>query len=146
MKKVYIGMTAEVLHPGLINIINVGVKYGDVIIGLLTDDAITDYKRLPYLDYEQRKIIVENITGVKKVVPQKEWDYAPNLLKYKPDFMIHGDDWKIGAQKRYRDGAFQVMNELKGEVIEIPYTAGVNSSEFIDSIKSIGTTHQIRLN
>ena len=146
MKKVYIGMTAEVLHPGLINIINIGVKYGDVIIGLLTDDAITDYKRLPYLDYEQRKIIVENITGVKKVVPQKEWDYAPNLLKYKPDFMIHGDDWKIGAQKKYRDKAFQVMNELKGEVIEIPYTAGVNSSEFIDSIKSIGTTPQIRLN
>ena len=77
MKKVYIGMTAEVLHPGLINIINVGVEYGDVIIGLLTDDAITDYKRLPYLDYEQRKVIVENIKGVKKVVPQKEWDYAP---------------------------------------------------------------------
>lgn len=145
MKKVYIGMTADVIHPGLINIINEGAKYGELTVGLLTDNAIAKYKRLPYLNYEQRKNVMENIIGVSKVVPQNEWDYVPNLLKHKPDFMIHGDDWNIGTQMKYRDGAFQAMKELKGQVIEIPYTEGVNSSEFIDSIKSNGTTSQIRL-
>jgi phosphoenolpyruvate phosphomutase len=144
-KTVYIGMTADILHPGLINIINEGAKYGDLIVGLLTDSAISEFKRLPYLNFENRKMMIESITGVKEVVPQKEWDYAPNLLKYKPDFMIHGDDWKTGFQKKYRDSAFQVMDEINGEIIEIPYTEGVNSTEFIDSIKSIGTTSQIRL-
>lgn len=54
-KKVYIGMTADIMHPGLIHIINEATKYGDVIVGLLTDKAIAEHKRLPYLTYEQRK-------------------------------------------------------------------------------------------
>ena len=93
-KTVYIGMTADIIHPGLINIINEGAKYGELIIGLLTDTAIVSHKRLPYLTYEQRKSVVENLKGVSKVVPQEDWSYVPNLKKYKPDFMIHGDDWK----------------------------------------------------
>lgn len=142
---VYIGMTADVIHPGLINIINVGSKYGELYIGLLTDKAIVEYKRMPYLNYNQRKQILENIKGVSKVVPQKEWNYGPNLEKYAPDIMVHGDDWKTGAQSKYRRIAFEIMKRKGGEIIEIPYTKGVNSSEFIESIKSIGTTPQIRL-
>lgn len=144
-KKVYIGMTADVLHPGLINIIEEGVKYGDVTIGLLTDKAIAEYKRLPYLNFEQRKYIVKNIIGVVKVIPQDDWSYAPNLLDLKPDFMIHGDDWNFGAQKQFRDLAVEAMAKIGGEIIEIPYTKDINSSDFISSINSIGTTPQIRL-
>ena len=66
-KTVYIGMTADIIHPGLINIINEGAKHGDVIIGLLTDKAIACYKRLPYLTYEQRAEGVSHIKGVAKV-------------------------------------------------------------------------------
>ena len=84
-KTVYLGMIADIMHPGLINIISEGAKYGDVIIGLFTDRAIATHKRLPYLSYEQRKNVVENIRGVSKVVPQDEWSYIPNLRKYKPD-------------------------------------------------------------
>ncbi len=91
-KKVYLGMIADIMHPGLINIINEGAKYGDVVIGLFTDKAIATHKRLPYLTYEQRKTVVEHINGVSEVVPQDEWSYVPNLLKYKPDYIIHGDD------------------------------------------------------
>lgn len=144
-KQVYIGMTADIMHPGLINIIEEGSKYGDVIIGLLTDKAIGEYKRLPYLNYDQRASVVKNIKGVTNVVPQDDWNYAPNLLKHRPDFMVHGDDWINGAQKQFRDLAFQAMNEIGGKIIEIPYTQGLNSSDFIESIKSIGTTPQIRL-
>ncbi len=144
-KRVYIGMTADVMHPGLVNIINEGAKYGDVIIGLLTDHAIAEYKRLPYLNYEQRKSVLENIKGVTEVVPQDEWNYAPNLLKYKPDFMIHGDDWKSGAQQKYRELAFEAMKTFGGKIIEIPYTKNISSTDFVESINAIGTTPQIRL-
>lgn len=144
-KRVYIGMTADVMHPGLINIISEGAKYGDVVIGLLTDKAIAEYKRLPYLNYEQRKSVVENVKGVVEVVAQDDWNYAPNLLKYKPDFMIHGDDWNSGTQKQFRELAFEAMATLGGVVVEIPYTKDINSSEFVESINSIGTTPQVRL-
>ena len=84
MKKVYIGMSADVFHHGHINIISEARKYGEVIIGLLSDKAVADHKRLPYLSWKNRKIIIENIKGVVKVFEQQEWDYAPTILKYKP--------------------------------------------------------------
>ncbi len=144
-KTVYIGMTADIMHPGLINIIEEGTKHGEVMVGLLTDKAIAEYKRLPYLSFEQRKMVVENIKGVTKVVAQEEWDYAPNLLKYKPDVMLHGDDWVKGAQEKYRNLAYKTMKEIGGEVIEVAYTTGINSTDLVESTKTIGTTPQVRL-
>jgi phosphoenolpyruvate phosphomutase len=80
-KKVYLSITGDIVHPGIINIINEGAKYGDVIIGLLTDKAIVNHKRLPYLTYEQRKSVVENLKNVFEVIPQDDWSYVPNLKK-----------------------------------------------------------------
>lgn len=144
-KKVYLGMIADVMHPGLINIINEGAKYGDVIIGLFTDKAIATYKRLPVLTYEQRKAVVQSINGVKEVVPQDEWNYVPNLRKYRPDYIIHGDDWKEGGQKTIRREVFAVMEEIGGKVIEIPYTHGINSSKLAEEIEGFGTTPEVRM-
>ena len=144
-KKVYIGMTADIMHPGLIHIINEATKYGDVIVGLLTDKAIAEHKRLPYLTYEQRKEVVENIKGVSEVIPQEEWSYVDNLKRIRPDYIIHGDDWKNGPLREIREQVFEVMNEQGGKVIEIPYTKGINSSSLDKEIKSIGTTPDIRL-
>jgi phosphoenolpyruvate phosphomutase len=144
-KTVYLGMIADIMHPGLINIINQGAKYGNVVIGLFTDKAIAQHKRLPYLTYEQRKNVVENIKGVSQVVPQDEWSYTPNLRLLKPDFMIHGDDWQTGPDQELREEAISVMKEWGGEVIEIPYTKGIESSSLDKEIKKIGTTPDIRL-
>lgn len=144
-KKVYIGMTADIMHPGLIHIINEATKYGDVIVGLLTDKAIAEHKRLPYLTYEQRKEVVENIKGVSEVIPQEEWSYVDNLKRIRPNYIIHGDDWKNGPLREIREQVFEVMNEQGGKVIEIPYTKGINSSSLDKEIKSIGTTPDIRL-
>ena len=101
-KKVYLGMIGDIMHPGLINIINEGAKYGDVIIGLFTDKAIANHRRLPYLTWEQRKTVIEHIIGVSSVVPQDEWSYVENLKRYKPDYIIHGDDWQYGPDKYIR--------------------------------------------
>lgn len=143
-KTVYLGMTGDIIHPGIINIINEGAKHGELMVGLLTDSAIVTHKRLPYLTYEQRKAVIENIKGVSKVVPQEEWSYVPNLRKYKPDFIIHGDDWKTNYLSKIRDEVFEVMKEWNGEVIEIPYTQGINSSLLAENAKSIGTTPDVR--
>ena len=144
-KKVYLGMIADIMHPGLINIINEGAKYGDVIIGLYTDKAIATHKRLPYLTYEQRETVVRSINGVSDVVPQDDWSYVPNLVKYKPDYIIHGDDWLQGPDKYIRDEVFKVMESLGGKVIEIPYTKGITSSGLAEELESLGTTPQARL-
>ena len=144
-KKVYLGMVADIMHPGLINIINEGAKHGDLIIGLYTDKAVAEHKRLPFLTYEQRKQVVENIKGVSEVVPQDEWSYVPNLKKYRPDYIIHGDDWKTGRDAELRDEVFKTMEEIGGSVIEIPYTKGINSTGLVEEEKSLGTTPEMRM-
>ena len=144
-KKVYLGMIGDIMHPGLINIINEATKYGDVMIGLYTDKAIATHKRLPYLTYEQRKQVIENIKGVTTIVPQDDWSYVPNLVKYKPDYIIHGDDWLYGPDKYIRDEVFKVMEAMGGKVIEIPYTKGISASGLKEAMDSLGVTPQTRL-
>lgn len=145
MKKVYVGMSADLIHPGHLNIINEAIKYGEVIIGLLTDKAIASYKRLPYLSYEQREIIVNSIKGVTQVIPQETLDYVPNLKKIRPDFVVHGDDWKSGIQKDIRQRIIDVLTEWGGQLIEVPYTKGISSSYLNARVKEIGTTPEIRM-
>jgi cytidyltransferase-like protein len=125
MKKVYAALSADLIHPGHLNIINEARKLGEVIIGLLTDEAIASYKRLPFLTYEQRKIIVENIKGVSQVIPQETLDYVPNLRKIKPDFVVHGDDWRTGVQREVRDRVIETLKEWGGKLIEPKYTPGI---------------------
>ena len=143
-KTVYLGITGDIIHPGIINIINEGAKRGELTIGLLTDSAIVSHKRLPYLTYDQRKQVVENIKGVAKVVPQEDWSYVPNLKKYKPDIMIHGDDWKTNYLSKIREECFEVIKEWGGEIVEIPYTKGINSTALAENASTIGTTPDIR--
>ncbi|MDD4244417.1 MAG: phosphoenolpyruvate mutase [Bacilli bacterium] len=145
MKTVYVGMSADLIHPGHLNIISEARKLGDVIIGLLTDEAIASYKRLPYMTYEQRKIVIENIKGVSRVIPQSTLDYVPNLRVIKPDFVVHGDDWKEGIQKKTRQRVVDTLSEWGGVLVDVPYTKGISSTQLTSSIKEIGTTPDVRL-
>ncbi len=126
MKKVYIVVGSDFIHHGHINIIKEARKLGKVIVGLLTDKAIMEIKSRPLLTYEQRKEIIENIKGVDEVIIQETRDYAPNLRKIKPDYVVHGDDWKTGALKKSRDRVIETLREWGGELIEVPYTMGVS--------------------
>tara|TARA_B100001027_G_scaffold210090_1_gene176851 strand:- start:800 stop:2101 length:1302 start_codon:yes stop_codon:yes gene_type:complete len=143
-KKVYIGMSADVFHHGHVNIISEARKYGDVYIGLLNDKAVADYKRLPYLSWDKRKIILENIIGVKEVFEQSEWDYSPTIKKLKPDIMVHGKDWLEGPLAPYRERAIKALDSYGGKLVEIEYTKDVSSTEFTLKEKIIGTTPDIR--
>ncbi len=145
MKKVYVGMSADLVHPGHMNILKEASFLGNVIVGLLTDKAIASYKRLPYMSFEQRKTVIENIKGVTKVVSQDSLDYVKNLEEYKPDFVVHGDDWKKGVQKKIRERVIDTLKQWGGELIEIKYTDGISSSGIINNLKEIGTTPNVRL-
>ncbi|MCT7537893.1 phosphoenolpyruvate mutase [Aliarcobacter butzleri] len=143
-KKVYVGMSADLVHPGHINILKVASQFGDITVGLLTDKAIASYKRLPYMSYEQRKAVIENIKGVKEVIPQNTLDYRPNLELLKPDFVVHGDDWKEGVQAKTRQQVIDTLAKWGGELIEPSYTDGISSTALNKSLKELGTTPDIR--
>jgi phosphoenolpyruvate phosphomutase / 2-hydroxyethylphosphonate cytidylyltransferase len=145
MKKVYVGMSADLLHPGHMNILRHAANLGEVTIGLLTDKAIASYKRLPYLSFDQRKTVIEDIKYVTKVIPQESLDYTENLKKMKPDYVVHGDDWRSGVQVRTRQKVIEALNEWGGELVEIPYTEGISSTKLNEAIKEVGTTPNIRL-
>lgn len=140
MKTVYVGLSADVLHNGHINIINEAAKLGDVTIGVLTDKAVASYKRLPYLTFEERSTVVAAIKGVKRVVAQQSLDYRPNLEKYRPDIVVHGDDWKTGVQEKVRQQVIDTLDQWGGSVVDIPYTPNISSSRINAAIKAQGTT------
>jgi len=133
-------MSADLIHHGHLNIINEGRKFGKVIIGLLTDEAIASYKRLPLVPFEKRKTIVESLKGVHKVVPQTTLDYVQNLNELKPDYVVHGDDWKKGVQKNIRKRVIEALSNWGGELIEPKYTDGISSTSLINSVKMRGIT------
>ena len=128
-KKVYVAIGADIVHSGHINIINEAAKYGEVIIGLLSDKAIASYKRIPIFDYEVREKVFSNIKNVSKVVEQKTLDYTSNLELLKPDYVVHGDDWREGSQRLVREKVIETLKTWNGKLIEVPYTKGVSTSE-----------------
>ena len=145
MKKVYVGMSADLIHPGHLNILKVASELGQVTVGVLTDSAIASYKRLPYMNYEQRAEVVSNLKTVFEVIPQLTLDYSENLKALKPDFVVHGDDWKDGIQQKTRQKVIDIISEWGGELIEVPYTQGISSTALNKAVKELGITPQIRL-
>jgi phosphoenolpyruvate phosphomutase len=139
-KTVYIGLSADLIHQGHLNIIAEGCKLGKVIVGLLTDEAIASYKRLPLIAFNERKLIVENLKGVGKVIPQTALDYVPNLKQIKPDYVVHGDDWKTGIQKEVRQRVIDCIAEWGGKLVEPVYTEGISSTDLTSAIKAQGIT------
>lgn len=145
MPTVYVAMSADLVHPGHMNIIKVARDLGEVTVGLLTDEAIASYKRLPFLSFEQRKAVIEQIKGVVAVVPQETLDYVPNLKKMKPDYVVHGDDWKTGVQTETRRRVLEALDEWGGTLVEPPYTPGISSTQLNAGLREIGTTPEVRM-
>ena len=127
-KTVYVGLSADILHKGHINILKIASKYGEVIVGLLTDEAIASYKNIPHLDYNRRKKVIQNIKYVNKVIPQNTESYVPNLNLIRPDYVVHGDDWKTGVQKKTRERVINTLKKWSGKLIEPKYTKNIVSN------------------
>lgn len=136
MNKVYMCFSTDIIHSGHINIIDKASKLGEVYIGILPDDIIAGYKRYPLIPFEERKEIISHIKGVHKVVEQKTLSYKDNLLKYKPEIVVHGDDWKIGNQVEIRQEVIDVLNQYGGKLIEYPYSHQLEQNIFDNYAKS----------
>lgn len=122
MKKVYTCFCTDVIHEGHMNIIREAQKYGEVIVGVLTDSEMIRYNRFPLIDFEERFQMVQEIPGISKVVVQKEILYNQIIADLKPDYVIHGDNWKAGAESAIRKNVLSLLEEYGGELIEVAYT------------------------
>ena len=130
IKTSYISLSIDVLHHGHINLIKAASKY-KLTVGLLTDKAISERKRLPVLSFENRKKILESLKGVHNVIPQHEWDYSKSIIKLKPDFFFHGDDWNISRDNVLKKNAIKALKTYGGKLVEIPHTKNISSTELI---------------
>lgn len=144
-KQVYVGMSADLIHPGILNVIRTAAGLGEVTVGLLTDAAIGSYKRLPFMTYDERKAVISAIKGVARVVPQETLDYVANLEAFKPDYVVHGDDWRTGVQSATRQRVQETLAKWGGQLVEVPYTQGISSTRINEALREIGTTPERRL-
>jgi len=141
MKKiVYVPLAADILHEGHLNVLRIASNYGKVIVGLLTDDAIIQYKSLPFFDYDQRFKIVSNLKLVDQVVPQDSWNYKLILNSIKPAFFVHGDDWKTGVQEKIRLEVIKELKKWNGKLIEPKYSKNVSKITQKNKILHLGIT------
>lgn len=121
-RKVYMCFSTDIIHSGHIAIIKKAQKLGKLMIGVLSDEAVISYKRLPLVPAAERKVMFENLAGVYKVVDQRTLSYRENLEKYHPDIVVHGDDWCAGFQKPIRDEVVSVLASYGGKLVEYPYS------------------------
>ena len=144
MKKVYISMSTGIIHGGHLQIIQRASKLGLVIVGVLTDKVVASYKNYPILPFEERVKIISGLKGVSQVVEQDEFSPQKNLMYYRPDYLVHGDDWKSGFQEKLRKECISIMNEIGGELIEFPYSELKEYSVLENEIRSKSALPDIR--
>lgn len=122
-RTVYMCFSTDIIHGGHIAIIKKAQKLGRLIIGVLSDEAVTSYKRLPLVPASERRLMFENVVGVYKVVDQNTLSYRENLESLKPDIVVHGDDWCTGFQKPVRDEVVSILASYGGRLVEYPYSS-----------------------
>lgn len=144
-KSVYVSLIADLVHAGHINVLKKASELGEVTVGLMTLEACGEINDVPYLDYEKRKEVLENLSVVKEVIPQKHASYRENLLALKPDYVVHGDDWLYTSQKKYRQEVMELLKEWGGELIEVPYSKEISEAHIKDNMRKLGITTGTRL-
>ena len=148
-KVVYVAMAGDLLHAGHINILKHARAYGRVVVGLLSDGAIAQMEEAPFLSYEQRKAVVENLELVDEIIMQESPSYRGNLLALRPDYVVHGDDWRSGYQRVYRQEVLEILHQMHPTacaiegldshpgLIEIPYSCLLYTSDAADDCWSV---------
>ncbi|MBS9774692.1 MAG: phosphoenolpyruvate mutase [Tenacibaculum sp.] len=144
-KKVYVSLIADLLHAGHIRVLKEASKYGDVTVGLLTLEACGELNDIPYLDYEKRKEVVENLAFVKEVIPQATASYKDNLESLQPDYVVHGDDWKSSYKTKYRTEVIELLKQWGGELVEVPYSSDISEVEVKENMQKLGITTSARM-
>lgn len=135
MKTVYACFTTDVIHEGHLNIINTAKQYGELTVGVLSDAAMVKFDRFPTISFEERMELVKNTPGVANVIKQDTVMYDSVISELKPDYVIHGDNWKSGPTKAIRDNVEKLLSEYGGQIIDVPYTFNENVKHIDDKIR-----------
>lgn len=135
MSKVYACFCTDIIHEGHLNILKEANKYGDVIVGILSDRAMIKYNRFPTISMEERKKIVEETGLVSEVTVQDEIMYDTIIGRLKPDYVIHGDNWCKGPESAIRINVIKNLNRYGGKLIEVGYTYNENVKKIDDNMK-----------
>ena len=144
-KKVYVSLIADLIHAGHINILKEAAKLGEVTVGLLTLKACGELNDIPYLDFDKRKEVLENLSMVSNVVAQDTASYKTNLEDLKPDFVVHGDDWINSYQKKYRNEVIELLEQWDGKLIEVSYSNDINEMQIKEQMTKLGITTSARM-
>jgi phosphoenolpyruvate phosphomutase len=144
-KKVYVSLIADLLHVGHINILKEASKLGELTVGLLTLKACGELNDIPYLEFENRKEVLENLSMVANVVPQESASYKNNLETLKPDFVVHGDDWLHSNQRKYREEVVKTLKSWGGEIVEVAYSNNINDLHIKEQMTKLGITTSARM-
>lgn len=126
MKTVYMSFSADMLHYGHIQILQKAAALGNVIVGVLTDEVIAQYKRPSLVSFENRWNLFEDLNLVSKIVKKDTLSYEEIIKTYHPDIIVHGDDWQTGIKSRIRSEVIGLLEKYGGELVEFPYTKDEN--------------------
>lgn len=135
MKVIYSCFCTDIIHEGHLNIINEAKKYGEVVIGVLSDAATIRFNKFPTVSFEERLDMVKRLDGVSRVIVQNNIMYNQVIEELKPDYVIHGDNWKSGFMKSIRDNVERLLETYGGKIIDIPYTYNENVKRIDAQIK-----------
>lgn len=135
MKRVYTCFCTDVIHEGHLNLLRQAAKYGDVYVGVLSDEAMVCFNRFPTISLEERIGIVRDTGLAKEVLVQRDIMYDKVIADLKPDYVIHGDNWRQGPETVIRDNVVANLQKNGGELIEIPYTYNENVKRIDDQMK-----------
>ena len=122
MKTVYTCFCTDIIHAGHLNIIEQACKYGKVIVGALSDEALIKYNKFPTISLEERIKLYESLEGVDKVVVQNSMMYDEVIEELHPDYVVHGDNWKEGPESAIRENVLKCLASYGGELVEVGYT------------------------
>jgi phosphoenolpyruvate phosphomutase / 2-hydroxyethylphosphonate cytidylyltransferase len=142
---IYVSMIADLLHAGHIKVLKKAESYGNVTVGLLTSAAVSELNDNAYLKYQQRLEVLQNLSMVKNVIPQDTASYKDNIIKLRPDYVVHGDDWINGDQSKYRQEVIDTLSEWGGKLIEIPYSSDICDKNIKNQLMRLGVTTVHRL-
>ncbi|WP_211232571.1 phosphoenolpyruvate mutase [Brachyspira alvinipulli] len=121
-KIVYLAFSTDIIHGGHIRILKRAKELGKVIVGVMSDQAVASFKRYPVLDYVHRYEIIKNIKYVDETIEQKTLSYTDNLIKIKPDYVVHGDEWRYDSLKYIREDTLKTLKKIGGKLIEYPFS------------------------
>lgn len=144
MKKVYVSLIADLFHAGHVRVLQEAAKFGEVTVGLLTSTAVSELNDEVFLKFEQRSEVVKSLAMVTDVIPQDTASYRENLVKLKPDYVVHGDDWKSNAQSVYRDEVVELLTEWGGQLIEVAYSSEISDQNIKQQLQRLGVTTATR--